>query len=73
MSFISGPRQCGKTTFGQMLLKERGIGNYCNWDDIEFRRIWAKSPKSIVPVGKKHTPILILDEIHKSRLWKREL
>jgi predicted AAA+ superfamily ATPase len=26
MAFVSGPRQCGKTTLGKMLLKDRGIG-----------------------------------------------
>jgi predicted AAA+ superfamily ATPase len=26
MAFVSGPRQCGKTTLGKMLLKDREAG-----------------------------------------------
>ncbi len=48
MAFVSGPRQCGKTTLGKMLLKDRGIGAFFNWDETEFRRLWTKSPKSAV-------------------------
>jgi predicted AAA+ superfamily ATPase len=36
MAFISGPRQCGKTTLRKMLLEERGSGNYYNWDDYHL-------------------------------------
>ena len=74
MAFVSGPRQSGKTTFAKALLKERGFGRYYNWDDIEFRRQWVKSPRLIVPRAEgEKTPILVLDEIHKAKLWKRSL
>jgi len=75
MAFISGPRQCGKTTLSKALLKERGLGHYYNWDEKEFRRTWAKTPSKIIPhyPDKKHTPLIILDEIHKAKLWKRDL
>ena len=47
MAFVSGPRQCGKTTLGKMLLKARGDrGCYWNWDAIELRRLWTKDPPS---------------------------
>ncbi len=57
-----------------MLLKSRGAGGYFNWDETEFRRAWAKDPKFIVP-GKKRgeTPLLVLDEIHKAKMWKRNI
>lgn len=72
MAFVSGPRQCGKTTLANMLAEKRPTSRYFNWDDIQFRKIWNQSPKSIVPASAD-TPLVILDEIHKERLWKRTL
>lgn len=54
MAFVSGPRQCGKTTLGHMLAKERDISEYYNWDNIQFRRQWSKSPESIIPVHRNY-------------------
>ncbi|MFH1283941.1 MAG: ATP-binding protein [bacterium] len=73
MAFVSGPRQCGKTTFAKALLHNRGAGSYFNWDETNFRRLWIKNPSQIVPKMKKYTPLVILDEIHKAKLWKRTL
>lgn len=73
MAFVSGPRQCGKTTLAKNLLGERAAGRYCNWDDVEFRRIWVKSPRSLLTPAGGTTPLLILDEIHKDRRWKSTL
>jgi predicted AAA+ superfamily ATPase len=74
IAMVSGPRQCGKTTFSKILLKERSGGRYCNWDDAEFRRLWVKTPSAIIPPQKgKTVPLLVLDEIHKDRFWKRNL
>ncbi len=74
IAMISGPRQCGKTTFAKMILENRRAGQYHNWDDAEFRRTWARKPSSIVPRAERgRIPIVVLDEIHKDRLWKRNL
>jgi uncharacterized protein len=73
MAFVSGPRQVGKTTMGKMALKERGSGAYCNWDDVEFRRKWAKDPKMVVPATDGNRLMLVLDEIHKAKSWKRSV
>lgn len=73
MTFVSGPRQCGKTTLAKMMLKSRKKGYYNNWDDIEFRRTWTKNPSTIVPQKSKDIPIIIFDEIHKAKMWKRTL
>jgi uncharacterized protein len=74
MAFVSGPRQCGKTTMARALLAQRGAGAYFNWDDIVFRRAWAKAPADLVPRGvADRTPLLALDEIHKERRWKTTL
>jgi predicted AAA+ superfamily ATPase len=76
MAFISGPRQCGKTTLAKYLLKKRGVGQYFNWDEKQFRRAWTKNPLEIMnPYGANSatTPLIILDEIHKAKSWKRDL
>lgn len=74
MAFVSGPRQCGKTTFAKTLLKQRKSGVYYNWDEIKFRRQWAKDPHLILPtISNGIKPLIILDELHKAKLWKRNL
>ncbi len=73
MALISGPRQCGKTTLAKMFLKRRRSGAYYNWDEAEFRRQWVKSPRRLIPSGSKVVPLLVLDEIHKAAMWKRNL
>jgi uncharacterized protein len=72
MTFISGPRQCGKTTFAKILLQERGQGQYWNYDETLFRRAWTKDPASTIP-ERPAKDIVIFDEIHKAKLWKRSL
>lgn len=76
MAFISGARQCGKTTLSKCLLKERGAGKYFNWDEKGFRLLWTKHPLGAVEAAveeAKGVPIVVLDEIHKAKLWKRNL
>lgn len=74
VAMVSGPRQCGKTTFAKALLEQRSNGRYYNWDDLEFRRVWGTHPSQIVPPSEGRTlPLVVLDEIHKDRLWKRNL
>ena len=77
MAFISGPRQCGKTTLVRSL--ENKLENdvrYFTWDDDEFRKLWLHNPKNIfehASFSDKKKQIIILDEIHKQRTWKRSL
>jgi uncharacterized protein len=73
MTFISGARQCGKTTMAKHLLSERQFGKYYNWDELKFRKLWSKNPSDAVIVSNDKIPIIIFDEIHKARLWKRTL
>jgi len=78
MAFISGPRQCGKTTLAQTLLQEANCrANYFNWDDDEFRKLWFRSPSQIFEKLElprvTATPFVVFDELHKFRHWKRSL
>jgi len=74
IAFVSGPRQCGKTTLAKMLMRERKISVYRNWDDLRFRRAWATDPSAIIPRAEgRDVPLVVLDEIHKERRWKRNL
>jgi predicted AAA+ superfamily ATPase len=74
MAFVSGPRQCGKTTMAKLMLKNRGIGEYYNWDEIKFRREWTRNPSLVLPEDSGTVkPLVILDELHKAKLWKRNL
>ena len=66
MVFLGGPRQVGKTTFSQTLLKNYKDHHpaYLNWDDLNDRKIilsglWPSSEK-----------LIIFDEIHKFRNWR---
>ena len=69
-----GPRQCGKTTLAKKLLRERRIGAYHNWDEVKFRRLWAADPSALVPKANHGAvPLVVLDQIHKDRRWKRAL
>jgi predicted AAA+ superfamily ATPase len=71
MAFVSGPRQVGKTTLSKLIRGSAG-GYYGNWDDIDFRRAWTKSPRQIAE-NISYGEYLILDEIHKAKGWKGAL
>jgi predicted AAA+ superfamily ATPase len=74
MALVSGPRQCGKTTLAKMLLRGRKQGLYRNWDQLEFRREWTRNPSGIIPQSSgKENALVVFDEIHKDRRWKRNL
>jgi predicted AAA+ superfamily ATPase len=73
MAFVAGPRQCGKTTMAKLLLARRAAGVYHNWDDVQFRRQWVKQPSGIIPAASDAVPLVVLDEIHKAKGWKRTL
>ena len=65
MVFVAGPRQVGKTTMAQSLIATDGPGKYYSYDNVRDRRLvldarWPPPPS-----------LLVLDEFHKYRFWKR--
>lgn len=65
MVFIAGPRQAGKTTMAKAIANTFQASDYFSWDDPSDRKkikraIWPSDPH-----------LLIFDEIHKWRGWKR--
>ncbi len=72
---MSGARQCGKTTLAKRILKQYKTGAYYNWDEIKFRRLWTKDPSGIIPpaVQDDARPLIVLDELHKAKSWKKNL
>lgn len=78
MVFLSGPRQVGKTTASKEAALESPSHSYFNWDDEEHRRWFMEGSASIAEqahLEELHAtrPILVFDEIHKYRFWKRFL
>lgn len=68
MVFIAGPRQVGKTTLANMIGKRQyAATSYLSWDNPAHRKIILES--SFDPRAK----LLIFDELHKYRSWKRDL
>ena len=75
MAFMSGARQCGKTTLAKRILRRYKGGRYYNWDEIKFRRLWTKNPSGIIPPAAQEDarPLIVLDELHKAKSWKKNL
>ncbi len=64
MILLSGARQCGKTTYSKWLINHHDTGVYLNWDQIKDRK------KIIQQDWDEDAAIVVLDEIHKKKLWK---
>lgn len=66
MVFIGGPRQVGKTTFAQGMLRKYYDRHpaYLNWDRDDHRKIIKDK---LWPADE---PLIIFDEIHKFKNWR---
>lgn len=69
ISFLSGPRQIGKTTLAKRFLTNSS--NYFSYDSEQFRRAWARNPSAALAM--RGIGPVVLNEIHKDRFWKRKL
>lgn len=70
MAFLTGPRQCGKTTLAKAL-----SNRYFTWDDLATRRLVAGDAAGLasaagLDVATDALPIITLDDIHKFIRWK---
>jgi len=73
MAFVMGPRQVGKTTSCRLMGE-----SYLDWDNEDHREIILAGPASVADIAglnkaAKKRRVLILDEIHKYRHWKKFL
>ena len=75
MIFISGPRQCGKTTLATIIASSFTNSLYFNWDIPEHRTRFLRDHRFFEGVERKDAtaPLIIFDEIHKYRDWKNAL
>ncbi|NOZ88013.1 MAG: ATP-binding protein [Deltaproteobacteria bacterium] len=84
MSFLSGPRQVGKTTSALMHLEKLGqIEHYYNFDTITVRRKFTANPLFFLEnipepprppaAGGEPKHWVVFDEIHKNPAWKQLL
>jgi len=78
MIFLSGPRQVGKTTTRLETSAESPLHSYFNWDNEDHRALIIEGPQAIARKARldevqKTLPVLVFDEIHKYRNWKRFL
>ncbi|MDP2389429.1 MAG: AAA family ATPase, partial [Acidobacteriota bacterium] len=67
MVLLAGPRQVGKTTLTRAVLETRARGVYLNWDQRDDRRDIRAARWPVEPA------LVVLDELHKWRSWKRWL
>jgi predicted AAA+ superfamily ATPase len=67
MVLVAGPRQVGKTTMAKQILSANDPGLYLSWDQREDRRDIREGRW---PAGRA---LVVLDELHKYRFWKRWL
>lgn len=67
MVFVAGPRQVGKTTLARAVLDRWSDGVYLDWDNRDDRRDIRAARW---PTGRS---LVVLDELHKWRGWKRWL
>ena len=84
MSFISGPRQVGKTTLALLFLEKMGQGeHYYNWDTLGVRGDFARNPLFFLEripepppppmAGGEPRYLVVFDEFHKHPRWKELL
>lgn len=64
MVWISGPRQVGKTSLARLESQA-----YYNWDTIEVRKAYSRDPYFF----RDGSSLVIFDEIHKRKDWKKLL
>jgi predicted AAA+ superfamily ATPase len=67
MVFLSGPRQCGKTTLAKQIMASYPTSLYLNWDSTLGKRAILKEEID------ESANLIVFDEIHKFRNWKNKV
>lgn len=75
MVFVMGPRQSGKTTVAQNILKQDQRAIYLSWDNTDDRDLILRGTSAIADrlslnVLQEEKPIICFDEIHKYTHWR---
>lgn len=70
MAFLSGPRQCGKTTLAKTL-----ADTYLNWDDADVRAAVVAGQRATdqrfgLTALADRRRVVVFDELHKHPRWK---
>ncbi len=78
MIFLAGPRQVGKTTCSRQAETVKQKFCYINWESNEHRKLIIKGDQAVATyLGmdslKKGKIVVVFDELHKYRHWKRFL
>ena len=74
MRFITGPRQCGKTTMAKEKLKSEGTPEmYFNWDSREVKQNYREHGNLLPDKKNADKKWVCFDEIHKMPKWKNIL
>lgn len=78
MIFLSGPRQCGKTTIALMAEQLSNRFVYLNWDNASDRQKILAGPEQLADFIGVHDLsedplVVVFDEIHKFGSWKNYL
>ena len=75
MVFLSGPRQCGKTTLAKMISQKYSNNVYFNWDILTDKQRLLRDPYFFQDVKRvdDSSPFVVLDEIHKYKDWRNYL
>lgn len=78
MLLYSGPRQVGKSTLGNALVRKASPHLILNWDNEDNRRLILGGPKAVaaalgLDALSDQVPRVLFDEIHKFGRWKNYL
>ncbi|MFZ4100117.1 MAG: ATP-binding protein [Chlamydiia bacterium] len=75
MMLVQGPRQVGKSTVGEEVLRHHGAGLFLNWDLPADRALIVSGPEAVAEAAGASKladirPLIVLDELHKYVGWR---
>src|SRR5512134_3333888 len=75
MVFMAGARRVGKTSLAEMIGRSYPNRVYLSWEIPEHRTRLIRNPAFFEEVERRNesTPLVMLDEIHRHRGWRKYL